>query len=69
MTVGELREILNDPAIGDDTPVLIATADDRPWLVDLIGAYGAMAGPDPYLVLEMEPYTMTRPKPITQDTG
>jgi hypothetical protein len=55
MTVGELREILNDPLIPDHTPVRLASSDGRVWAVELVGAHGALAGPDPQLMLELEP--------------
>jgi hypothetical protein len=53
-TVADLREIINDPDLPDTLPVrvqlgpFLGTFD---W--DLNGAHGALAGPDPHLVLEL----------------
>jgi hypothetical protein len=59
MTVGDLREIINDPDISDDTPLrLLTTIHGKMsrWEWDLVGAYGTLAGEDRALTLQLDAY-------------
>ena len=39
MTVGKMREFLNDPSLSDDTVVLVQTSPKR-WVLEPLGQYG-----------------------------
>lgn len=57
MTVGDLREIINDPDIPDDAPVWVHTTIQgkvSSWDWELIGAHGTLAGEGKRLTLQLE---------------
>lgn len=59
MTIGELRELINDEDIPDDTPLRILTSIEgkiSTWEWILNGAYGQMVGNNKHLTLEIHGY-------------
>jgi hypothetical protein len=57
MTVGELREIINDPDIPDNTPLRLLTRISgkfSSWEWELTGAHGTLAGEDRNLTQQLD---------------
>lgn len=57
MTVGELREIINDPDLPGDTPLWVHTTMQgkiSSWDWELIGAHRTPTGDETHLMLDLE---------------